>query len=149
MTDTDVTAPVERQGLSARWRLGIVGAVAAVVLGIFVVTGLQDNMVYYRSPSEITSGSTEHVRLGGMVQHDSIERNDGVLRFTVTDGVSSVPVEYRGTTTGVFREGQGAVVEGTMPEGVFVADTLLVMHDNQYVSEDGTTYDVDDVQQRP
>lgn len=146
MTDSAHTpTPRRRRGLSARARLGIVGAVGALVLGAFVVNGLQDNMVYYHTPSEVLDVTADRVRLGGMVADGSIDRDGGTINFTITDGVTDVPVTYDGSTTGVFREGQGAIVEGVVSQGTFQADNLLVKHDNEYVSEDGTTYDVDEV----
>lgn len=146
MTDSAHTpTPRRRRGLSARARLGIVGAVGALVLGAFVVNGLQDNMVYYHTPSEVLDVTEDRVRLGGMVADGSIDRDGGTISFTITDGVTDVPVTYDGSTTGVFREGQGAIVEGVVSHGTFQADNLLVKHDNEYVSEDGTTYDVDEV----
>lgn len=137
--------PRRRRGVSAGARLGIVGVVGALVLGAFVVNGLQDNMVYYHTPSEVLDVTEDRVRLGGMVADGSIDRDGGVVTFTITDGVTDVPVTYDGSTTGVFREGQGAIVEGVVSEGTFRADNLLVKHDNEYVSEDGTTYEVDEV----
>ncbi|WEV78802.1 cytochrome c maturation protein CcmE [Janibacter cremeus] len=146
MTDGARTpTPRRRRGVSAGARLGIVGVVGALVLGAFVVNGLQDNMVYYHTPSEVLDVTEDRVRLGGMVADGSIDRDGGVVTFTITDGVTDVPVTYDGSTTGVFREGQGAIVEGVVSEGTFRADNLLVKHDNEYVSEDGTTYEVDEV----
>lgn len=115
------------------------------MLGAFVVNGLQDNMVYYHTPSEVLDVTGDRVRLGGMVADGSIDRDGGTVNFTITDGVTDVPVTYDGSTTGVFREGQGAIVEGVVSQGTFQADNLLVKHDNEYVSEDGTTYEVDEV----
>lgn len=141
-----VSTARRRQGFSARARLGVVGVVGALVLGAFVVNGLQDNMVYYLTPSEVLDApGTDRVRVGGLVADGSIDRDGGVINFTITDGVTDVPVTYDGKTTGVFREGQGAVVEGVVSQGRLAADNLLVKHDNQYVSEDGTTYDVNEV----
>ena len=129
-----------RPRFSARARLAVVGLVGAGVLGAFAVSGLQDNMVYYRTPTELGSDTSGRIRLGGLVQQGSLVREGGDLHFTVTDGVAAIPVVYRGATTGVFREGQGAIVEGILDTGVFHADSLLVKHDNSYVSEDGQSY---------
>jgi cytochrome c-type biogenesis protein CcmE len=59
----------------------------------------------------------DRLRLGGMVEPGSLRRDGAVLRFALTDGAADVPVEYSGTTTAVFAEGQGAVVEGTLDAG--------------------------------
>jgi cytochrome c-type biogenesis protein CcmE len=130
---------------SARARLGVVGVAAAGVLGVLGVTGMQDNLVYYRTPSEIgggAAGEDGRVRLGGLVQEGSVSRKDDTLRFVLTDGAFDVPVTYEGQAPGIFREGQGAIVEGTLDAGgAFTADNVLVKHDNEYVDAGGDSYD--------
>jgi cytochrome c-type biogenesis protein CcmE len=76
------------------------------------------------------------LRLGGMVQAGSIKRNaDGVsINFIVQDQSAQLPVHYRGITPDLFVEGSGVVADGRMrPDGVFVADSLLAKHDENYV----------------
>jgi cytochrome c-type biogenesis protein CcmE len=70
-----------------------------------------------------------------MVEKGSIERqNDGVtIRFLVTDGKAQTPVTFRGIVPDLFREGSGAVAEGRMERGTFVADTILAKHDERYM----------------
>ena len=70
-----------------------------------------------------------------MVEKGSIRRNpDGVtIRFIVTDGKAQTPVVYRGIVPDLFREGSGAVAEGRMSHGTFVADTILAKHDERYM----------------
>jgi len=52
---------------------------------------------------------------------------------TATDGVADVPVVNTGQPRGVFRDGQGAVVEGVLGrDGVFRSDLVLVKHSNSY-----------------
>jgi cytochrome c-type biogenesis protein CcmE len=133
-----------RTGLSTpRARLAVVGVAAAGVLVVLAVSGLNQDLVYYRTPSEVTAGAdhADRLRLGGLVQPGSLRRDGAVLRFALTDGAADVPVEYAGTTTAVFAEGQGAVVEGTLdPAGLFHADSLLVKHSNEYVDGAGGVY---------
>ncbi len=140
----DSTGEVRPVLHTARARLAVVGVAAAGVLGVLAVTGLQDNLVYYRMPSEIDRASIEddRVRLGGLVQEGSVTRESGALQFILTDGAYDVVVTYDGKAPGVFREGQGAIVEGTLdPQGVFLADNVLVKHDNEYVDGSGQTYE--------
>ena len=75
------------------------------------------------------------MRLGGMVERGSVRRGaDGVtIRFAVTDGKAQVPVVYRGIVPDLFREGSGAVAEGRLERGTFVADTILAKHDERYM----------------
>jgi len=42
-------------------------------------------------------------------------------------------VTYRGIVPDLFREGSGVVAEGTMRQGMFVADTILAKHDERYM----------------
>ncbi len=129
---------------SPRARLAVVGVAGAGVLGVLGVTGFQDNLVYYRTPTEVAGGASspgDRIRLGGMVAHDSVTRAGDVLSFVLTDGARDIPVVYRGKTPGVFREGQGAVVEGNLGDGQrFVADTVLVKHSNEYAAEGESEY---------
>lgn len=132
---------------SPRGRLAVVGVVAVGILGTLGFTGLQENLVYYRTPTELRgdsapSGAADRVRLGGMVQPGSVSRESERLRFVLTDGARDVPVTYQGKAPGVFREGQGAIVEGRLDEaGAFRADTVLVKHSNEYVDGSGRTYE--------
>ncbi|WP_346619889.1 cytochrome c maturation protein CcmE [Blastococcus montanus] len=123
-----------RRALSLRL-LVVVGAVAAA-LALLGVSGLADTLVYYRTPAEVLAevpAEDERLRLGGLVQAGSLERVGPEARFTVTDGVASVPVVYLGALPAVFAEGQGAVVEGRLgSDGVFVGDLVLVKHSNEY-----------------
>ena len=75
------------------------------------------------------------MRLGGMVERGSVVRlGDGVtIRFLLTDGKARTPVVYRGITPDLFREGSGAVAEGRLQRGTFVADTILAKHDERYM----------------
>ena len=121
---------------STRARLVVLGVAAAGALGVLGATGLQEDLVYYRTPSEVAVDTThdQRVRLGGLVAQGSVSREADLLRFVLADGAHDVSVTYEGTAPGIFREGQGAVVEGTFDSGgAFTADNVLVKHDNQYV----------------
>lgn len=126
-----------------RLRLAVVIAVALAAVGALAASGLGRDVVFYRTPAELAGDESlvgERIRLGGVVDPGSIEKGEGVVRFTLTGG-AQVPVVYTGRLVGVFQEGQGALVEGAMGEdGVFRGDYLMVRHDNTYQGSDGTTY---------
>ena len=42
-------------------------------------------------------------------------------------------VIYRGIVPDLFREGSGAVAEGRLVDGIFVADNILAKHDERYM----------------
>ena len=117
-------------------RLVAVAVVAVLGLGVLAASGLDNNLVYYRTPTEVTAQpppTTERVRLGGMVAPASVSERGGAVRFVLTDGATDVTVEHSGDPRGVFQEGQGALVEGHLsPDGTFRSDVLMVKHDNTY-----------------
>jgi len=121
-----------------RYRLLAVplAGVVAVLTGTLVFGGLNDNLVYYVQPSELASNAAatagDRVRLGGLVEDGSVQRSDGLVRFTVTDRTTTVPVLFTGAPAQLFRAGIGVVVEGTWRNGVFHSDTMLVKHDEKY-----------------
>ena len=113
--------------------------VAGGVMAYLAFGGIGENLVYYWSPTELNEAGQRaygaSVRLGGLVEPGSIERQEGglTMRFAVTDGQSSVPVVAETVPPAMFREGIGVVVEGTMVrEGHFQTQRLMVKHDNQY-----------------
>ena len=117
----------------------VVAAIVAVLLAVLLAMwGLRERAAYFYTPADISAGKAEQgraVRLGGMVEQGSIQRlPDGVtVRFVVTDGHARTPVVYRGILPDLFREGSGAVAEGRVHGGTFIADTILAKHDERYM----------------
>jgi len=120
-------------------------AVGLVVIGVgiavaFTLQALKDNMMFFVSVSDVVAGdypTERNFRLGGLVLEGSIERQEGSLEMTfiVTDMRCQVPVSYTGVLPDLFREGQGVVAHGRLEDGgVFVADTILAKHDENYMS---------------
>jgi len=121
-------------------RLVLVMAAAAALLvaALLAMWGLKDRASYFFTPADIAAGKAvdgQGFRLGGMVEKGSIQHQvDGVtIRFVVTDGQARTPVVYRGIVPDLFREGSGAVAEGRLQRGTFVADTILAKHDERYM----------------
>jgi cytochrome c-type biogenesis protein CcmE len=121
-------------------RLVLVGAalVAILVAVLLAMWGLRNQASFFYTPADIVAGKAsdgQSARLGGMVEKGSIRHEpDGVtIRFVVTDGKAATPVIYRGIAPDLFREGSGAVAEGRMLGGTFVADTILAKHDERYM----------------
>lgn len=109
--------------------------IAAVLLAMW---GLRSQASYFYTPADIVAGKAhegEAMRLGGMVERGSVKHlPDGVtIRFVLTDGKAETPVTFRGIAPDLFREGSGAVAEGRLENGTFVADTILAKHDERYM----------------
>jgi cytochrome c-type biogenesis protein CcmE len=124
-------------------RLALVGAATTTVLiaVLLAMWGLRNQASFFYTPADIVAGKAVEgraARLGGMVEKGSIKHDqDGVtIGFIVTDGKASTPVIFRGIPPDLFREGSGAVAEGRLQQGVFVADTILAKHDERYMPPD-------------
>ena len=121
-------------------RLVLVGAaiVALFTAALLAMWGLRSQASYFYTPADIAAGKAhdgEAMRLGGMVERGSTTHlPDGVtIRSLLTDGKAQTPVTFRGIAPDLFREGSGAVAEGRLENGTFVADTILAKHDERYM----------------
>lgn len=114
-------------------------AVVAAAAGL-VLTALSDSVAFFNSPTDIVArapGDGQRIRLGGLVETGSVERDGNTVRFRVTDTVESVAVTYTGLLPDLFREGQGVVTEGMLgADRVFAADTVLAKHDETYMPKE-------------
>jgi cytochrome c-type biogenesis protein CcmE len=120
--------------------IGIAGVVLAGALGL-ILFALNDQIVFFQSPTDIVEKGVppgQRIRLGGLVEDGSVERSGNAnVRFKVTDTANTVTVTYKGILPDLFREGQGVVTEGTVgPDGVFVADSVLAKHDENYMPKE-------------
>lgn len=117
--------------------------VTAMVAGVGVAVALllnafQQNMLFFFSPAQVMAGEAPQghpFRIGGLVVTGTVERGDSLkVKFNLSDGGGTVPVEYEGILPDLFREGQGIVARGELDEnGLFVADEVLAKHDENYM----------------
>lgn len=122
-----------------RW--AIVVAVALVLGGLALLAfgSIGNALVYYLTPGELEERGEravgETVRLGGLVEPGSVERFADRMAFVLTDGDADIRVTTTSLPTASFREGAGAVVEGSLTgSGVFEATRVIVKHDENYVA---------------
>ena len=109
-----------------------------LVLTIFlIVKSLEENVVYFQSPSEIKSISeieSKKLRIGGMVKKNSILINSDEINFIITDFKNEVNVTYSGVVPNLFEEGKGVVAEGYLKDrNFFIASKILAKHDENYM----------------
>jgi cytochrome c-type biogenesis protein CcmE len=115
-------------------------AVLSVAAGL-VLFAIRDTIVFFYTPSEITEKAVKpgtRLRLGGLVEEGSVTKVSGTTTsFVVTDTIATLKVSYTGQLPDLFRDGQGVVAEGAVgADGVFVADTVLAKHDENYMPKD-------------
>lgn len=119
------------------WGIAVLVAVVLVVIGFLAFSSIGNALLYYLTPTELLDRGEaaigETVRLGGQVAPGSVSGPATDLRFTLTDGTSDIPVHSTVAPTRSFREGSGAVVEGSLgADGVFEATQVIVKHDENY-----------------
>jgi cytochrome c-type biogenesis protein CcmE len=125
-----------------RLLLAVVAVFALIGAGLIAAAALREEASYFYTPTTLANANVapgKAIRLGGMVQKGSIVRAaDGVsITFTVQDKDQTQKVAYRGITPDLFVEGSGVVADGRLgPDGIFVADSLLAKHDENYVPKE-------------
>ena len=104
------------------------------------------NTIYYYTTSEtlkIEMSNEERIKLGGFVLQDSITKDGEFTLFTITDGNKDIDIVFDGFVPELFQENMGVILDGVFDDNLFLADDMLVKHDNEYVSSDGETYNVE------
>jgi cytochrome c-type biogenesis protein CcmE len=125
-----------------RLLLAVVAVFALIGAGLIAAAALREEASYFYTPTTLASANVapgKAIRLGGMVQKGSIVRAaDGVsIIFTVQDKDKTQKVAYRGITPDLFVEGSGVVADGRLgADGIFIADSLLAKHDENYVPKE-------------
>jgi cytochrome c-type biogenesis protein CcmE len=115
------------------------GLCALALIAALVLYALSDNLSAFYTPTEVRAGKAPQnriFRIGGLVETGSVKRQpDGAgIRFTVTDGAQALTVHYNGIILpDLFREGRGAVAQGKLENGIFVATEVLAKHDENYM----------------
>ena len=115
--------------------LTLVIILSAVLLILF---NARQNVSYFYTPSEISKSDIiidKIIRIGGFVENDSFNKiSSSSFKFKITDEKSSILVTFNGILPDLFREGQGAVIEGTFVDNdIFNATNVFAKHDENYM----------------
>jgi len=115
-----------------------VGIIAS--MGFLLIVGMDrpGGIAYYLTVSEY-AGSPERAsgefRISGKVAEGTIDRpaSGREVRFALTDGLQTIPVDYRGQIPDAFVDGADVVVEGRQgADGTFQAHLLLAKCPSKY-----------------
>ena len=109
-----------------------------ILLAILILKTLEDNVMYFYSPSEIVENKeielSTNIRIGGMVKNGSVKTIKNEIKFTVTDFKNEIIVSYQGSVPALFAEGKGVVAEGKLKDRkFFLAKRVLAKHDENYM----------------
>ena len=111
---------------------------SAVIVIFVVLKSLEENVVYFFSPTEIYNKENislnKKIRIGGLVKEGSLTNNQTLINFIVTDLNNEIMVSYSGLLPNLFSEGKGVVAEGKLKDKkYFIADKILAKHDENYM----------------
>jgi len=111
---------------------------SATVIIFFIFKSLEENVVYFFSPTEIYDkpniSFNKKIRIGGLVKEGSLTNNQALINFIVTDLNNEIMVSYSGLLPNLFSEGKGVVAEGKLKDKkYFIADKILAKHDENYM----------------
>ena len=96
-------------------------------------------LIFFYTPSELINSQTvinEKVRIGGFIKKDSLKNiiDSNNYSFVITDNQNDILIEYTGILPDLFRENQGAVIEGTLVNNKKVlASKVFAKHDENYM----------------
>ena len=112
--------------------------IISVTAVIFVLRSLNQNILYFSTPTEIKKEEDivigKAMRVGGMVKKNSIIVNKKHIQFIVTDFENEILITYSGTIPNLFAEGKGVVAEGKLKDkNFFIANRILAKHDEKYM----------------
>ena len=118
--------------------LFVVIILIALILTVFLVLkSLEENVVYFQSPSEINISNEldkKKIRIGGMVKKNSISFSSNEVNFIITDFKNEINVIYKGAIPNLFEEEKGVVAEGFLKDrNFFMATKILAKHDENYM----------------
>ena len=112
--------------------------ILATILIFIVLRSLEENVVYFFSPTEIYNKTNisfeKKIRVGGLVKINSVNKNETSINFVITDLKKEIVVTYNGLVPSLFAEGKGVIAEGKLRDKkYFVADKILAKHDENYM----------------
>ena len=111
---------------------------SATVIIFFILKSLEENVVYFFSPTEIYNkpniSFNKKIRIGGLVKENSLSRSQKSIKFVITDLKNEIIVTYVGVIPNLFSEGKGVIAEGQLKDKkYFIADKILAKHDENYM----------------
>ena len=117
--------------------VSVMALIATSFLGVYLIlSALNSNLDYFYTPSEIINAeipNNKRVKLGGMVQMQSVIRDGTNISFNITDFSNSINVSYNGVVPDLFKEGSGIVAYGMIVDNRLIAENIFAKHDENYM----------------
>ena len=124
--------------VKSRITILILFLILSSVLVVFVLRSLEENVVYFFSPTEVNDKENisfnKTIRIGGLVKKNSINKKKNSINFVITDLNNEIVVSYSGSVPNLFSEEKGVVAEGKLKDKkYFIAEKILAKHDENYM----------------
>tara|TARA_B100001250_G_C19768142_1_gene775778 strand:- start:796 stop:1236 length:441 start_codon:yes stop_codon:yes gene_type:complete len=121
-----------------RLLLIIISLIFLFISILLILFNTEKNIVFFYTPTELKEKDiqlNQKVRIGAYVEKGSFKKiNNNTFEFSISDNANSIKVLYEGLLPDLFREGQGAVIEGILKEKNYImADTVYAKHDENYM----------------
>ena len=121
-----------------RLLLIIISLIFLFISILLILFNTEKNIVFFYTPTELKEKNiqlNQKVRIGAYVEKGSFKKiNNNTFEFSISDNANSIKVLYEGLLPDLFREGQGAVIEGILKEKNYImADTVYAKHDENYM----------------
>ena len=129
--------------VKSRITILILFLILSSVLVVFVLRSLEENVVYFFSPTEVNDKENisfnKTIRIGGLVKKNSINKEKNSINFVITDLNNEIVVSYSGSVPNLFSEEKGVVAEGKLKDKkYFIAEKILAKHDENYMPPEVT-----------
>ena len=116
--------------------ISIIFLFSAILLILF---NYNKNIVFFYTPSELFEQKLQIntlVRIGGFVKKNSLilQNQNNKYSFVISDKKNEIKVEYDGILPDLFKENNGAVIEGKLVKtNEIVASKVFAKHDENYM----------------
>ena len=104
-----------------------------------ILSNSKKNIIFFYTPSELFDSNTiinSKVRIGGFVKKNSLihQNQNNKYSFIISDKNNEIKVEYDGILPDLFKEDNGAVIEGRLiKDNKIVASKVFAKHDENYM----------------
>jgi cytochrome c-type biogenesis protein CcmE len=105
---------------------------------LLILFNSKKNLIFFYTPTEFlnsTNNIGDKIRIGGFVKKESIiHKGNNEYNFIIADLRNTLSVSYKGILPDMFKEDQGAVIEGILlKNNIIEASSVFAKHDENYM----------------
>jgi cytochrome c-type biogenesis protein CcmE len=105
---------------------------------LLILFNSKKNLIFFYTPTEFLYSNNDigdKIRIGGFVKKESIiNKGNSEYDFIITDLKNTLNISYKGILPDMFKEEQGAVIEGIiLKNNIIEASTVFAKHDENYM----------------